>query len=124
MTEQDAPGTTRTGETSTDDAGLHDMGGDIGAASIRASSARGGSGSAQDAAPETGYAQDLGPMAGRDEEQPGVAGSDDSGYGSPVHAPVPGAPSLVVDIDEGDQVGRGADGDSAARMEQKQDSGL
>jgi hypothetical protein len=119
----DAQTDVQTGGSSSD---VHNLGGDLGPASVRASSARDGGGLAQDAAAGAGYAQDLGPMSGRDEEQPAVAGSDESGYAAPMAPPVvAGAPSLVVDIDEGgDNLGRGADGDTAARLEQKQNSGL
>lgn len=69
------------------------------------------------------YSRDMGPTVGRDEEQPNIAGSDESGYAAPVAPPVvAGAPSNYLEIDEGgDQSGRGADGDTEARLDQKQE---
>lgn len=112
---------TTSDSTSSSDSTLHDMGGNIGPASVRGSSAPSGGGASDDAAPQSGYSEDAGPMAGRDEEQPQLAGSDESGTTIPTIA---GAPSLIVDIDEaGDQTGRGADGDTAARLQQQQEQG-
>jgi hypothetical protein len=60
-----------------DDAGLHDMGGNIGPASIRGSGAAPGGRPDDDAEPRSGYAQPRGYMAGRDDEWPETAGSDE-----------------------------------------------
>ncbi len=74
---------------------------------------------------DASYARDMGAMAGRDEEQPNIAGSDESGYDAPVAPPVvAGAPSTVVDIDDVDNFGVGADGDTEARTRQKNEQSL
>ena len=104
---------------------LHDLGGDIGAASIRGSSSPEGARIPEnDAAPQTGYAESV------SDETAGlslhgdspVAGSDPSGDISP--PPVPGAPSEYLSVDDADNLGRGADGETAARLEQKEERGL
>lgn len=64
------------------DAGLHDMGGDIGPASIRGSGAGPGGRRDDDAEPRSGYSQPMGYMAGRDDEQPEIAGSDEKEVGA------------------------------------------
>jgi hypothetical protein len=107
------------------DSGVHDMGGDIGAASIRGSSAREGADIPENAAaPSSGYAESLpdvtvGADAPRDSP---VSGSDQSGDIAP--PPVPGAPSEYLSVDDADNLGRGADGETAARLEQKDEHGL
>lgn len=104
---------------------LHDMGGDVGAASIRGSSAPEGARIPEnDAAPESGYAESV------SDETAGlyphgdspVSGSDPGGDIAP--PPVPGAPSEYLSIDDADNLGRGADGDTAARLEQKEEHGI
>lgn len=100
---------------------LHDMGGNIGPASVRASSAKDGSGRATDAAPEEGYAESVSATVGTDEQDPGIAGSDESGSaGVPQSAD---APSEYVSIDDADNLGRGADGETADRLAQKDAGG-
>jgi hypothetical protein len=107
------------------DSGVHDMGGDIGAASIRGSSDPQGSGLPEDAAaPDSGYAESVpdvtvGADAPRDSP---VSGSDQSGDIAP--PPVPGAASEYISMDDADNLGRGADGETAARLEQKEEHGL
>ena len=64
------------------DAGLHDMGGNIGPASIRGSGAPPGGRPDDDAEPRSGYAEPMGFMAGRDDEWPETAGSDEKAVGS------------------------------------------
>jgi hypothetical protein len=109
----------------TGDSGLHDMGGAIGAASIRGSSAPADADIPEDAAaPKSGYAESLpdatvGADAPRDSP---VSGSDQSGDIAPT--PVAGAPSEYLSIDDADNLGRGADGETAARLEQKEEHGL
>ena len=108
----------------TGDSSLHDMGGEIGEASIRGSGARDGSGEAQDSAPTEGYAESLpdatvGADAPRDSP---MSGSDQSGDIAPT--PVAGAPSEYLSIDDADNLGRGADGESADRLEQQREDRL
>ena len=106
----------------TGDSSLHDMGGDIGAASIRGSSAReGGGGTENEAAPRSGYAQSIpdssvGADAPRDSP---MSGSDQSGDIAP--PPAPGAPSEYISVEDADNLGRGADGDTEARLEQERE---
>ena len=97
---------------------VHDMGGNIGPASIRPSSERQGSGSDADStAPQGGYAESLDPTTGPDEDFQERSGAVTGGDSAP--PPVAGAPSEYVSIDEVDNLGRGADGDGQARLEQK-----
>lgn len=63
-------------------AGLHDMGGDIGPASIRGSGAAPGRRPDDDAEPRSGYAEPMGYMAGRDDEWAETAGSDEKAVGA------------------------------------------
>src|SRR4051812_42502130 len=97
---------------------IHDLGGDIGAASIRGSSERQGSGSdADDSAPKEGYAESLDPTTGPDAVYQERTGAVEGGDIAP--PPVADAPSEYVSIDDADNLGRGADGDGEARLEQK-----
>jgi hypothetical protein len=64
------------------DAGLHDMGGDIGPASIRGSGGAPGGRADDEAEPRSGYAQPMGYTAGRDDEWPETAGSDEKAVGA------------------------------------------
>lgn len=115
--------TPEAGNTDVDDESLHDMGGSIGAASIRGSNAReGGGGTENDAAPQEGYATSVMPTTGRDEEQPNVSGAVEGGeLGPPV---VAGAPSNYLAIDDADNLGRGADGDAGPRREARHEKGV
>lgn len=61
--------------------GLHDMGGNIGPASIRGSAAT-GTAPGDDAAPSSGYSEPMGYMAGRDDDWPETAGSDEKAVGA------------------------------------------
>ncbi|GGK45501.1 hypothetical protein Ppa06_01280 [Planomonospora parontospora subsp. parontospora] len=61
---------------------LHDMGGDVGPASIRGSNAKPGGDPNDDAAPRSGWSEPMGYMAGPDDEQPGTAGSDAKAVGA------------------------------------------
>ena len=98
--------------------GIHDLGGDIGAASIRGSSEPQGSGSdADDSAPKEGYAESLDPTTGPDAIYQERSGAVEGGDTAP--PPVADAPSEYVSIDNADNLGRGADGDGEARLEQK-----
>ncbi|GAA3447157.1 hypothetical protein [Planomonospora venezuelensis] len=64
------------------DPGLHDMGGDIGPASIRGSNAHPGGRPGDDAEPRSGWSRSTGYVAGRDDERPGTAGSDEKAVGA------------------------------------------
>ncbi|WP_084963560.1 hypothetical protein [Thermoactinospora rubra] len=59
------------------DAGLHNMGGDVGPASIRGSNLGPGQRAGDDAEPKSGYARPMGNVTGRDDEVPATAGSDE-----------------------------------------------
>ncbi|MED7930786.1 hypothetical protein SMD20_41630 [Nonomuraea sp. LP-02] len=59
------------------DAELHNMGGDVGPASIRGSNPSPGSKPRDDAEPTSGYATPMGYTTGRDDEWPVTAGSDE-----------------------------------------------
>ncbi|MBG0833145.1 hypothetical protein HS041_36180 [Planomonospora sp. ID67723] len=61
---------------------LHNMGGDIGPASIRGSNAKPGGRPDDDAEPKSGWSRSMGYVAGRDDEQPGTAGSDEKAVGA------------------------------------------
>ncbi|GGL03007.1 hypothetical protein [Planomonospora parontospora] len=61
---------------------LHNMGGDVGPASIRGSNAKPGGDPDDDAAPKSGWSEPMGYMAGPDDEQPGTAGSDAKAVGA------------------------------------------
>ncbi|NBE93276.1 hypothetical protein FE391_10375 [Nonomuraea sp. KC401] len=61
----------------TSDADLHNMGGDVGPASIRGSNVSPGSKPRDDAEPESGYAEPMGYVTGRDDEWSATAGSDE-----------------------------------------------
>ncbi|MEU4571285.1 hypothetical protein ACBI99_24875 [Nonomuraea sp. ATR24] len=63
------------------DADLHNMGGDIGPASIRGSNANPGK-PGDDAEPSSGYAEPMGYVTGRDDEWPVTAGSDEKAVAS------------------------------------------
>lgn len=56
---------------------LHDMGGNIGPASIRGSDVSPGGQHDQQAEPSDGYSEPMGYMAGRDDDWPVTAGSDE-----------------------------------------------
>ena len=114
--------TPEAGDTETGEGSLHDMGGSIGPASLRGSSARGQGGASDDAAPEAGYAVPVSPTTGRDDEQPNVAGAAEGGDIGP--RVVAGAPSNYLAMDEADNIGRGADGDSAAREAARHEEGV
>lgn len=62
--------------------GLHDMGGDIGPASIRGSDAAPEASPGDDAAPSSGFSEPMGYMAGRDDDWPVTAGSDEKAVGA------------------------------------------
>lgn len=115
--------TPEAGNTDVGNESLHDMGGAIGPASIRGSSAReGGGGTENDAAPREGYATSVMPTTGRDEEQTQIAGAVEGGdLGPPV---VAGAPSNYLAIDDVDNVGRGADGDAEPRRQARHEKGV
>ncbi len=100
---------------------LHNMGGAIGAASIRGAGAPAEGGPDDTAAPKGGYSTPVSPMVGSDADDPGVAGSTDADVVAPVgHEVVAGTRSNYVPEESDDVVvGRGADGDTAARQEQK-----
>lgn len=70
MTREEDKGTTF-------DPDLHNMGGDIGKASIRGSNAKPGGNPRDEAAPKGGYSEPAGFMAGRDDEYGVTAGSDE-----------------------------------------------
>ena len=106
---------------SDNDSNLHDMGGNIGAASVRASSARDGGGLSDDAAPKSGYAESVTAAVGTDEQDPSIAGSDESGSANV--PPTPGARSNYLEIDDVDNLGRGADGETADRLQQQDEGG-
>ncbi|NHC12760.1 hypothetical protein [Motilibacter deserti] len=98
---------------------VHDMGGNIGPASIRPSSERQGSGSDADStAPQEGYAEPYGVTAGPDDEFQERTGAVFGGDSAP--PPVADAPSEYVSIDDADNLGRGGDGDTEARLQQKE----
>ncbi|MGI5291874.1 hypothetical protein ACQEVF_52380 [Nonomuraea polychroma] len=59
------------------DAELHNMGGDVGPASVRGSNPGPGSKPRDDAEPRSGYAEPMGYVTGRDDEWPVTAGSDE-----------------------------------------------
>ncbi|GII80881.1 hypothetical protein Sru01_58630 [Sphaerisporangium rufum] len=69
-------------EGTTFDAGLHDMGGDIGPASTRGSNAHPGGDPRDDAAPKGGWSSEMGYVTGRDDEWPESAGSDEKAVGA------------------------------------------
>ena len=103
---------------------LHNMGGDIGPASIR------GSNAPVDASTPPGYATrapigaaDTPNVAGTDEQQPHIAGSLDQSPGPAATADEPPRRGPDVEIDDVDVAGRGADGDTNARIEQKKRGG-
>src|SRR3954466_5576143 len=85
--------------------GVHDLGGEIGAASIRGSSERQDSGSdADDSAPSEGYAESTDPVAGPDDVFQERSGAVEGGDIAP--PPSPDAPSEYVSIDDADNLGR------------------
>ncbi|WP_188189850.1 hypothetical protein [Nonomuraea sp. SYSU D8015] len=59
------------------DPDLHNMGGDVGPASIRGSNVPPRARPGDDAEPKSGYAEPMGYVAGRDDEWPVTAGSDE-----------------------------------------------
>jgi hypothetical protein len=61
---------------------LHDMGGNIGAASIRGSGVSPGGQRGPQAEPAGGYSEPMGYMAGRDDDWPVTAGSDEKAVSS------------------------------------------
>ncbi|GIH93706.1 hypothetical protein ACFFMN_21435 [Planobispora siamensis] len=61
---------------------LHNMGGDVGPASIRGSNAKPGGDPDDDAAPKSGWSEPMGNMTGRDDERPEIAGSDEKSVGA------------------------------------------
>lgn len=105
---------------------LHDMGGDIGPASIRGGGVPAEGLPGDEAAPSSGYSTSLSPTVGDDDSDAGVAGSDASDV-SPVGSPVTagaGTPYAGgVDAMDADRSGSGADGDLEARLAQKRDGG-
>jgi hypothetical protein len=101
---------------------LHDMGGNIGPASIRGSSEPEGSGSdADSSAPKEGYAESGDPVSGSDDQFQERSGAVFGGDSAP--PPVAGAPNEYVSIDDADNLGRGGDGDTQALIEQKHAGG-
>ncbi|MQA97179.1 MAG: hypothetical protein GEV11_22005 [Streptosporangiales bacterium] len=82
--ERDESGDTRAerGRDGDDGCPLHDMGGDIGPASIRGSNRSPGGTPRDDAEPEGGYAEPMGYVTGRDDEWPPTAGSDEKAVGA------------------------------------------
>ncbi len=102
---------------------LHDMGGDIGPASIRAGGAPAEGVPGDEAAPSSGFSTPVSPMVGDDDQDPSLAGSpasDVSPVGSPVNAEA-GTP--YADGPDAERSGRGADGDYEARLAQKREGG-
>ena len=94
---------------------LHDMGGNIGGASDRASSDK----NAQPSAPTNGYSEEVdASVVGQQAQDEATAGSDRGGNANT--PPVAGAKSEYISIDETDNVGRGADGETAARLAQRE----
>lgn len=71
-----APGKHRKRQDQSEQASLHDMGGNIGPASIRGSGVAPGGQRERQAEPSTGYSEDMGYVAGRDDDWPVTAGSD------------------------------------------------
>lgn len=61
---------------------LHDMGGDIGPASIRGSNRSPGARPDDEAEPRSGWSTSTGYVAGRDDEWPATAGSDEKAVGA------------------------------------------
>ncbi len=96
---------------------LHDMGGDIGPASLTTAQS---DGDGDDAG--SGYARTVFRTAGSDESDPYVAGPQESG--SAAAAPVATTRGDYLAIDDADNLGRGADGETAARIEQRDDGDL
>lgn len=93
---------------------LHDMGGNIGPASM--ANPRSDDDSAGD------YAESISATVGTDEANPSVAGSDESG--SAATPPVATTHGDYLSIDEVDNLGRGADGETSARLQQVRDGEL
>jgi hypothetical protein len=61
---------------------LHNMGGDIGPASIRGSNVSPGDRPGGDAEPKSGWSRPMGYVTGRDDEWPETAGSDEKAVGA------------------------------------------
>ncbi|GIH79886.1 hypothetical protein [Planobispora longispora] len=61
---------------------LHNMGGDVGPASIRGSNAKPGGRPYDDAEPKSGWSEPMGYVTGRDDESPATAGSDEKAVGA------------------------------------------
>ncbi len=117
------------------DTELHDMGGDIGPASMRGSEEPIGARPDDDAAPRSGYAQST--RGGQEETLPGTTGAElgtPAAHQSSNPADVTTTPAsaldedapvdeyVEIDPDGGDAVA-GADGDWSARLEQKRRGG-
>lgn len=107
---------------------VHNMGGAIGPASIRGSGEPSeGRRTDDEAAPRAGFAQPVQPVAGPDSEHPEITGTPDADVVAPMGEPVAsgvGTPYVgLPDPAETDPSGTGADGDTAARLEQKRQGG-
>ena len=94
------------------DPGLHDMGGNIGPASIRGPNAAPGGKRDDDAEPRSGYSESMGYVAGRDDEWPETAGSDEKAVASRTdeiepHVETPGPSPHPVPPDPLERQGHG-----------------
>ncbi|RKS73800.1 hypothetical protein CLV35_2291 [Motilibacter peucedani] len=94
-----------------EDPSLHDMGGAIGPAPDFTAAD-------PDGDEQGGYAREVDPSAvGQSPQDPEIAGSDRGGNANT--PPVAGARSEYISIDDTDNLGRGADGETADRLEQQ-----